>query len=301
MAGDSANALSGFKPQKDFFIGIDSDGSVFDTMSIKQRECFIPWTIAYFGLQPVAQAARECKEFSDISSKTRGINRHKATKRVIGELLPGHPLVKARGFQVPRLPHYFAWVDDPESTLSNDGLKQAIAGAADAGAKAELKNALAWSEKVNQVVEQIVRAVPAFPYARESLEKAAALADLIVVSQTPDEALRREWRESGLADNVRLIVGQEMGSKSAHLAAATQGKYQQDRMLMVGDSLDDLQAAHANGVLFYPILAEKETESWQRFLEEALDKFIAGNYAGDYESGLISEFDALLLEKPPWV
>ena len=96
-------------------------------MGIKQRECFCPWMIAYFGLQPVAEAARQCKDFADLFSKTRGWNRHKTNKRIMAELLPNHPVVKAMGFEVPQFPYYFEWVDAPNSILSNDGLKQAIA------------------------------------------------------------------------------------------------------------------------------------------------------------------------------
>ena len=121
---DPAQPLKDFKPKKKFFVGIDSDGCAFDTMGIKQRECFCPWLIGYFGLQPAAKAVRECKEFADLFSKTRGFNRHKTTKRIIAELLPAHPMVKSRGFKVPQYPHYFEWVDDPNSLLSNDGLKQ---------------------------------------------------------------------------------------------------------------------------------------------------------------------------------
>ena len=68
---DAAKPLEDFKPEKKFFVGIDSDGCAFDTMGIKQRECFCPWMIAYFGLQAVAQAARECKEFADRSEERR--------------------------------------------------------------------------------------------------------------------------------------------------------------------------------------------------------------------------------------
>ena len=96
---DPAKPLKDLKPEKEFFVGVDSDGCAFDTMGIKQRECFCPWLIAYFGLQPVAQAARECKDFADLFSKTRGANRHKTTKRIIAELLPEHPLVKKLGFE----------------------------------------------------------------------------------------------------------------------------------------------------------------------------------------------------------
>ncbi len=125
----SKDVLRNFKPAKKFFAGVDSDGCVFDTMGIKQRECFCPWMIGYFGLQPVAQAARECKEFADLFSKTRGANRHKTIKLILSELLPSHPMVKTRGFTVPQYPHYFAWVDAPDSLLSNEGLKRAAGSA----------------------------------------------------------------------------------------------------------------------------------------------------------------------------
>lgn len=35
----------------DFFIGYDSDGCIFDTMEIKQKECFCPNFIKRFVLQ----------------------------------------------------------------------------------------------------------------------------------------------------------------------------------------------------------------------------------------------------------
>jgi phosphoglycolate phosphatase-like HAD superfamily hydrolase len=297
---DPAKPLKDFKPRHKFFIGIDSDGCVFDTMGIKQRECFCPWLIAYFCLQPVAQAARECKEFADLFSKTRGANRHKTTKRIIAELLPGHPMTKARGFQVPQYPHYFAWIDDSESLLSNDGLKQAIEKASNPEAKKELELALAWSERVNWAIEEIVKDMPPFPYVRQSLEKIQPLADVIVVSGTPNEALRREWQEHDIAKYVEVIASQEMGNKAQHLKYAAKGKYEKNHILMVGDAPGDMKAAKANDVLFYPINPGNETESWKRFCNEAFDKFINGEYAGRYEEQLIAEFDSYLPELPPW-
>jgi phosphoglycolate phosphatase-like HAD superfamily hydrolase len=298
---DPAKPLKEFKPKHKFFVGIDSDGSVFDTMGIKQRECFCPWLIAYFGLQPVAQAARECKDFADLFSKTRGANRHKTTRRIIAELLPEHPMTKAKGFQVPQYPHYFAWVDDPESLLSNDGLKQAIEKAADPQVKKELQLALAWSERVNRAIEEIVKGMPPFPYVRQSLEKIHPLADVIVVSGTPDEALNREWQEHDMAKYVEVIAGQEMGTKTQHLEYAAKGRYDKDHILMIGDAPGDMKAARANDAMFYPINPGNEIESWKRFNDEAFGKFIDGEYAGRYEEDLIAEFDSYLPELPPWV
>ena len=297
---DPAQVLKGFQPQHEFFVGIDSDGCAFDTMGIKQRECFCPWMIGCFGLQPVAEAARECKVFADLFSKTRGANRHKSLKRLLAELLPTHPLVKTRGFKVPQFPHYFAWVDDPGSTLSNDGLKQAIARA-DGEAKKELELALAWSERVNWAIEQIVKDLPPFPFVRESLRKMQGKADVIVVSATPGEALVREWNEHDVAQYVAVIAGQEMGTKAQHLQYATKGKYKENHVLMVGDAPGDLKVAQANNALFYPVNPGAEDESWKRFHNEALDRFFRGQYAGAYEKKLMEEFDRRLPDKPPWL
>jgi len=294
---DPAQPLKDFKSKKKYFVGIDSDGCAFDTMGIKQRECFCPWLVGYFGLQPVAHAVRECKEFADLFSKTRGFNRHKTTKRIIAELLPSHPMVKARGFKVPQYSHYFAWVDDPNSMLSNDGLKQAIEKATDPEIKNELENALAWSEKVNESIGQIVKGLPPFPYVRESLEKIVPLADAIVVSATPNEALAREWEEHDIAKYVEVIAGQEMGKKAQHLEYATKGRYEKDHVIMIGDAPGDMKAAKANDALFYPINPGEEVKSWKRFHDEGFDKFLNDEYAGEYEEQVIAEFDAYLPEK----
>jgi phosphoglycolate phosphatase-like HAD superfamily hydrolase len=297
---DPAKPLREFKPKKKFFVGIDSDGCAFDSMGIKQRECFCPWMIGHFGLQPVAQAARECKDFADLFSNTRGANRHKTIKRILAELLPSHPMVKERNFKVPQFQHYFAWVDGPQSVLSDDGLKQAIGKASDPAAKRELELVLAWSQRVNWAIKEIVKQMPPFPYVRESLEKIGPLADVIVVSATPGEALIREWEEHDIAKYVNVIAGQEMGTKAQHLEYAAKGRYQDNHILMIGDALGDLKAARANNALFYPVNPGSEVKSWKRFHDEAFDRFIKGGYAGKYEEKLLAEFEKCLPETPPW-
>ncbi len=297
---DAAQVLKDFQPKHKFFVGIDSDGCAFDTMGIKHLECFCPWLIGCFGLQPVAKAARECKEFADLFSKTRGWNRHRTTKRILTELLPSHPMVIERGFKVPQYPHYFEWVDNPDSLLSNNGLKQAVEDASNGDVKRELEVAYDWSEKVNQAITDIVRDIPPFNFVRESLEKVLPLADIIVVSATPCEALEREWTEHDIAKYAEIIAGQEMGTKKEHLSYAANGKYEPDHILMIGDAPGDMRAAKANNALFYPINPGDEEKSWKRFCEEAFDKFINGEYAGKYEEDLIAEYDAYLPTTPPW-
>lgn len=297
---DPAKPLRELAKNKDFFVGIDSDGCVFDSMGIKQRECFCPWYIGYFGLQGVAEAARECKDFADLFSKTRGLNRHKTIVRILTELLPSHPQVIARSFDVPKFEYYCKWVNDPSSKLSDAGLEEVIANASCEEEKAEIQTVLQWSQKVNETVRAIVKNVPPFPYVEKSLQKVQANTDVIVCSQTPCEALEREWAEHGIDKYVSVIAGQEMGTKSEHLKIAMADKYDKSKCLMIGDAPGDEQAARDNGVLFFPINPKNGEVSWKRFYEEAFDKFIAGEYAGEYEDSLIKEFHSQLPENPSW-
>jgi phosphoglycolate phosphatase-like HAD superfamily hydrolase len=123
---------------------------------------------------------------------------------------------------------------------------------------------------------------------------------MIVVSATPVEALTREWEEHDIARFVRVIAGQEMGKKGYHLELAARGTYASDHILMIGDAPGDMKAARQNNALFYPINPGHEEASWQRFYEEALHKFLAEEYAGDYEAAVIAEFEKMLPEVPPW-
>lgn len=135
---------------------------------------------------------------------------------------------------------------------------------------------------------------------RESLEKLALRADAMVVSQTPGEALKREWEEHNIAQYVRVICGQEYGTKTEHLRYAAKGKYPDEKILMIGDAPGDMKAAKANGVLFFPINPGHEVESWERFYREGLDRFFNGTYAGSYEYELIRDFNGYLPQLPPW-
>src|SRR5206468_12717120 len=157
-----------------------------------------------------------------------------------------------------------------------------------------------WSDAVNAQIEDIVKGVPPFPLVRECLQKINQKAEAMCISQTPAEALKREWAEHGIDQYVRIIAGQEMGTKTEHIKFAAVGKYAPAKILMIGDAPGDFNAAKKNGALFYPINPGKEEASWKRLHEKALDCFFAGKYAGDYEAALVKEFDACLPEKPSW-
>ena len=293
---DPVAELKAHKPTKEYFIAIDSDGCAFDTMEIKHKECFIPNIIKHWGLQPVSKYARATAEFVNLYSKWRGVNRFPALLRTF-DLLDDWDKVQERGVKSPDVPALRKWVET-ESKLGNPVL-EAYCATHD---EPDMHQALAWSKAVNATVANIVQGgLPPFPYVRECLEKAQPRADMVVCSQTPTEALTREWQEQGIAEFVFAIAGQEMGKKSEHIAyTSSNGRYEKSKMLMIGDAPSDMKAARGNDAMFFPILPGDEDKSWRRLHDEALDKFFAGEYAGDYETALVEEFESYLPETPPW-
>lgn len=288
------DALKEFQPRHEFLIGVDSDGCIFDTMEIKQKECFVPVTIASWDLQAVAEYARETIEFVNLYSRWRGSNRFIALD-IEMEFLADRPEVRERGVAIPNLAPLREWTA-AGGALSNAALREAV----ERTGNAVLQRVLRWSEAVNQRIAEVVRGVPPFPAAASCLARMVDAADLIVVSQTPGEALSREWEEHGLRHLPARIAGQEMGAKSDQLRAAAGGKYRPGCVLMIGDALGDLRAARDAGALFFPINPGREEESWARLAREGLDRFFAGRFAGTYEEGLLREFERLLPSIPPW-
>jgi len=295
MMTNTVDILKNHTPQHDFLICIDSDGCVFDTMEVKQRQCFYPNVLEYWDLQACDQFVLEALTFVNLYSTSRGINRFPALIKVFDLLGEWDDAVTA-GYQKPDTPNLRRWIQE-ESRLGNPVLEAYCAN----HDEPDMHRALAWSLAVNKTVGEVVKGgLPPFALAPETFERAGAKADLLVCSQTPTEALQREWREHHLDRHVFAIAGQEAGTKTEHIAFATNGRYQSVNTLMIGDAPGDRKAAVANGALFYPILPGAEEESWARLHGEALDRFFAGEYAGTYEQELVKAFENVLPDTPPW-
>ena len=249
--------------------------------------------IKTFRLQAASKYARQTSEFVNLYSKTRGCNRFPALTLTL-KMLRRRPEVIARAVAIADTRALDDWIAR-ESRLGNDALAAEIQSGNQA-----LAPFLAWSKAVNAAVADMVSSVPPFPLVRECLEKLTASADAMVISQTPGEALRREWEENKMDTYVKFIAGQEMGTKGEHLKWAAGGKYPRENTLMIGDAPGDYKAAKSNQALFFPVVPGHEERSWQRLLEEGLDRFFAGAFAGAYEKELLAEFDASLPATPPW-
>lgn len=282
----------GYMPKHQRLICIDSDGCAFDTMEIKHKECFCPATIHAWGLQPISKYVREAWEFGNLYSKDRGRSRFHELILVF-DLLADRPEVQRSGFQLPDITSFRNWVATAP-ILNNDAVK-ALADAGDP----VMQRALAWSLEMNKRAADMVYGIPPFPGVRESLLRLQDAADIAIVSATPREALEREWAEHNLMRYVHQLCAQEDGTKRECIAAL-KPHYDPTHVLMVGDAPGDLEAAHSNGVLYYPIRPGQEEASWQEFVSEGMDHFLTDTFSGDYEQKLIDRFNACLPTIPPW-
>ncbi|MCU0858303.1 MAG: HAD family hydrolase [Pontiellaceae bacterium] len=271
-----------FTPQHEALLAIDSDGCVFDSMTIKQR-IFHDGIINFWGLGAVEAEFRRVAEWTALFSPWRGLNRFELLLRIFQNMQNPPDIRSLENFVSSGVP------------LSESELANVVAATGDP----ELERALEWSRAVNVEIAAIPE-MPVFDGVFQTLEKIRGMADSIVVSQTNEAALVREWAQAGLEKFIDVIAGAELGSKVESLSTAMKGRYSAERTLMVGDAPGDLETARATGALFFPIIPGDETASWIELREQGLDRFLTGAFSPAYQEDLIARFNTALSPVPPW-
>ncbi len=285
--------LINFLPRFRTFVGIDSDGCVFDTMEIKQKDFFHPAIIRHWKLEAIEPQVRAAAEFTYLYSIYRGLNRFLGLCKTF-ELLNDWPEARDKA-DLPN-PAALRIFCDSGQPLSNATIKME----AERTGSNLLAKACEWSVELNKEIDQKMPDPPAFQGAEEGLKRISESSDAIVISQTQAVALLKDWYRDDLAKHVSVIAGSELGSKIDHFTMAAVNRYPANAILMVGDAPGDLATAQAIGCNFFPINPGHEVESWQRFMDEAYGRFLQGEYDVEYQQNLIHEFKALLPGTPPW-
>ena len=310
----SQQDLVDFEPRHEVFIGLDSDGCVFDSMTVKQR-IFHTEIIRVWGLQSVEADVRKVAEWVSLFSPWRGLNRFQLILKIF-QTLEGNGVAACGLLPIAALERF---VESGVPLSMAELEKRPEAG---------LKKVCEWSAEVSRQIATIDE-MPVFDGVAASgginfhspspeasavagqamagqvgatgaLEKLREASDLIVVSQTTEEALVREWRNAKLEEFIDVIAGAELGSKAESLTRAAVGRYPSEKIVMVGDAPGDLEAAQTVGCLFFPILPGGEVASWAELLDTALPRIQAGTFTGSYQDDLIGRFNAVLSDTPPW-
>lgn len=264
---------------KKYLICVDSDGCAMDTMNSKHIKCFGPYMVKEWGLENWEGPILKRWNQVNLYAMTRGINRFQGLYRALAE-------ISEKYTPIDGLEELRDWVElTPE--LSNEALQREIR-------KTDsfiLKKALRWSEEVNQGIQALdgKEKLP-FPGVKEALAQARDFADLAVVSSANRQAVVEEWEAHGLMPYMKEVMAQDAGTKARCIQKLAQKGYDRNRILMVGDALGDYKAAQENGVYFYPILAQREAESWEEFREEAMPRLRDGAYGGSYQKEKLKAF-----------
>ena len=287
----SRDDLIHFESRHRFLIGIDSDGCVFDSMSIKQR-IFHDGIIEFWGLESEAENVRKICEWVGLFSPWRGLNRFQLILKIFQTLEEFLPRFGSR----PSL-HPNCFPTEPLKRFVESDVALSLTELAKHN-DPELKSVCDWSAEMSRRISELPP-IPMFDEVFQGLEKIRERADAIVVSQTTEDALVREWRHAGLEHFVDVIAGAELGSKTESLALAMKGRYAPDHVLMVGDAPGDLEAARMVGCLFFPIIPGDEVASWVELRETGLDRVLNGSFVDEYQDDLISRFNAALSDTPP--
>ena len=258
--------LENFTRSRDFLICVDSDGCAMDTMDVKHRRCFGPCMVKEWELASWEEKILDRWNEINLYSVTRGVNRFVGLAQALEE-------IDTTYCHIEGLEEFVGWTRNaPE--LSNHALQRACAGAAGPC----LAKALAWSEEVNRQIDNLpISEKKAFQGVAEGLAAAHRVADIAVVSSANRSAVEEEWSRCGLIGSVDVLCCQDSGNKAHCIRELLQFGYGADRVLMVGDAPGDHKAAQQNGVLFYPVLVRKESQSWNAF-SEVIDGFVQGKY-----------------------
>ena len=267
-----------FRKTRNFLICIDSDGCVMNTMDVKHMRCFGPCLVYEWDLGEYRDEIIRLWRKVNLLSVSRGVNRFQGLAQVLKNIHENYT-------EVEGLEDYLRWAESAQE-LSDKSLEEAFE-------KTEnicMKKALDWSRLVNQSMAMVSDTKkPPFEGTEDALRLAREQADIVILTAANRQEINKEWEVFELAQYTDLLMSQESGRKEECLKRLLEEGYEKDHVLMVGDAPADLAAAQAAGVLFYPILAYQERESWENF-SEALDHFIKEEYAGTYQEERIRDF-----------
>ena len=267
-----------FRKTREFLICIDSDGCVMNTMDVKHMRCFGPCLVYEWDLGEYRDEIIRLWRKVNLLSVSRGVNRFQGLAKVLKSIHENYT-------EVEGLEEYLRWTESAQE-LSDKSLEEAYA-------KTEnicMKKALDWSRLVNQSMAMVSDTKkPPFEGTEDALRLAREYADIVILTAANRQEINKECEVFELAQYTDLLMSQETGRKEECLKTLLEKGYERDHVLMVGDAPADLAAAQGAGVLFYPILAYQERESWEKF-SKALECFTKGRYAGAYQEERIKEF-----------
>lgn len=258
----------------EYIFAVDSDGCAMDTMTYKHELFFGPLAADEFEVEDKEVFQKNWEDIN-LYSRTRGVN------RFVG-LVMG---LESIDYDVINIDNLKRWVNETDS-LSNDSLEIEI----EKYNTDDLRRTLDWSHAVNKNIAEAEGHDLPFEGALDGLAKLTKLGKVYVVSSANREAVDDEWTRHGLMEYVDDLYCQDRGKKEDVLAGFIAAGQDPHKIIMIGDSPGDVEAAEHNNTWFFPIIVGDEASSWKELHDEVADKFIAGEYTPEDHDGNLEKF-----------
>ncbi|MFI3238475.1 MAG: HAD family hydrolase [Lachnospiraceae bacterium] len=264
--------LRSYSREKNFLVCIDSDGCAMNTMELKHRTCFAPCLITEWGLEAYEKQVEKLWMDVNVYAVTRGVNRFQGLYIVL-------KYIDENIVQIPDVDSYGRFLETTEE-FSNVAIIRYLEDNYDE----MLEKVLRWSQMVSKNISLIpVEERKPFDGVEDAIDAMSDLCDIVVVSAANPDAVHEEWEMHGLMYRVKNIFSQNVGTQAFCIKRLMEEGYDKDHIILIGDGLENLHISQETGVLYFPILGNQETTSWEFFREVAFEKFIEGTYAGSYQ------------------
>ena len=251
-----------------YLVCIDSDGTAMDTMTIKHQRCFGPLIIPTWNLEKYQKEILERWDEINLFSHLRGINRFSGLQIMLNE-------VNEKYTKIDDLESYNKWCNTT-SIFSYAELEKYNK----TNPSPCIEKVLNWSKEVNKEIDKLLpEDKNAFEGVEEILAYIHQYADVAIVSSANKKAVIEEWERCKLLSSTDYCMTQEEGTKTECIKKLLALGYENNNVLMMGDSNEDLKAADLNNVLYFAIRPKEEVQSWIDFKNLVFPKFLEGKYS----------------------
>ncbi|HKJ90561.1 MAG TPA: HAD family hydrolase [Oceanipulchritudo sp.] len=282
-----------YQEEPEAVVVVDSDGCVLDSMETKHRKAFFSALDSVWCFGEFRDEAEELWLGINLYSGLRGANRFLALLAFF-DVLRG--MNRDEVGPSPRESTALKVWTETAPALSEAFLVERYMKAS-GDSRLLLGKTLEWTREVNRIVGTLPEA-PVFKGASEALELVRQnAAPLYVVSSANRKAIETDWKIAGVGHLAKRIFGQEDGTKVKLLHRLYKESPSGKRMIMVGDSPGDHEAAREAGVLFFPIIPGNEEQSWLDFRKFILPQLFGEGLCHALLKPFVQRFEQVLYNR----
>lgn len=243
--------FTAWEKTSDYCLAVDWDGTCKDTMVPKWTQGFnLALTEIWPALKPHQDVVDDVCYKVNMLEDTAGVQRFVALMIMMRRWA-------GMGLPVPGLAAFFRAVEAAEERGDQHGVATYQSLQAEFGYD---DSPLRWSERSDELIEEAVKDADVFPNCREVLENAAHGMDLVVVSASKTEAVRNDLLRENMTHLFKALCAQDFLPKKGILEGLA-ARY--DRILFIGDTKHDIEAAETAGVPIFLVRTGDEAASWQ--------------------------------------